>query len=369
MFNDKLNQEIKRLCENNPKTYPQIILSKKYHYLFDYIMENTKLLSLKEIELNIKYKLSTRINWVLHKRTEFPLCQTCHKPLYYHVYLKWFQEYPYFCINNSKCLNQSQSHKDHVADTLEKNYGVRVPAKSKTIQNKMSNTYFERTGYTNPAFNPEVINKIKKKNENNKEIRLQNTIDSNMKNYGVPWYVMTDEFKQKANLCSGVSKEEKELLSEIKKMTDKEIIVGSFKIIPPQELDIYIPELKLAFEFNGTYFHSIEFGQKGEFYHIEKTKKCEEKGIRLIHIWEDEWYHERESVLSFIKDVINENISYEGYGNEILELDRSKYCKLMIPKGYKLINETLPNIVLRDKRDKNKYKVADCGKLIYRKID
>ena len=41
----------------------------------------------------------------------------------------------------------------------------------------------------------------------------------------------------------------------------------------------------------------------------------------------------------------------------------------MIPKGYKLINETLPNIVLRDKRDKNKYKVADCGKLIYRKAN
>ena len=35
MFNDNLNQEIKKLCENNPKTYPQIILSKKYHYLFD----------------------------------------------------------------------------------------------------------------------------------------------------------------------------------------------------------------------------------------------------------------------------------------------------------------------------------------------
>ncbi len=74
MFDDKLNQEIKDLCEENPKIYPQMIYSKKYHYLYDYIIENTNLLTLKEIELNIKYKLSTRINWVLNKRTEFPLC-------------------------------------------------------------------------------------------------------------------------------------------------------------------------------------------------------------------------------------------------------------------------------------------------------
>ena len=172
MFNDISNQEIKYICENNPKTYPQIISSKKYHYLFDYIMENTKLLSLKETEFNIKYKLSTRINWVLNKRTEFPLCQTCHKPLYYHVYLKWFQEYPHFCINNSKCLNQSQSHKDHVADTIEKLYGVRSIFQVDTIKEKIKNTYFERTGYTNPAFNPEVIDKIKYKNKLNKESRV-----------------------------------------------------------------------------------------------------------------------------------------------------------------------------------------------------
>ena len=57
MFNDILNQEIKSICKNNPKTYPQIISSKKYHYLFDYIMENTETLTLKETELNIKFEL------------------------------------------------------------------------------------------------------------------------------------------------------------------------------------------------------------------------------------------------------------------------------------------------------------------------
>lgn len=60
------------------------------------------------------------------------------------------------------------------------------------------------------------------------------------------------------------------------------------KIIPPQELDFYIPSKNLAVEFNGTYWHS-NLNIKDNNYHLNKSKLCEEKGIRLIHIWEYEW--------------------------------------------------------------------------------
>ena len=42
------------------------------------------------------------------------------------------------------------------------------------------------------------------------------------------------------------------------------------KIINPYELDIYLPDSKLAFEFNGLYWHSES--QKGKNYHQIKTK-------------------------------------------------------------------------------------------------
>lgn len=57
--------------------------------------------------------------------------------------------------------------------------------------------------------------------------------------------------------------------------------------IHPLELDFYIPEHNLAIEFNGTYWHSSLYKDKN--YHYNKSKLCEEKGIRLIHIWEYEW--------------------------------------------------------------------------------
>lgn len=63
-------------------------------------------------------------------------------------------------------------------------------------------------------------------------------------------------------------------------------------VIPPKELDIYIPEKNVAIEFNGNYWHGAE--QKDKNYHYNKSKECEEKGIRLIHIFEYEWDNERQ---------------------------------------------------------------------------
>lgn len=67
-----------------------------------------------------------------------------------------------------------------------------------------------------------------------------------------------------------------------------EIIENSRDIIYPFELDIFVPELNIAFEFNGLYWHSDKF--KNKDYHKHKTELCHEKGIQLIHIFEDEWF-------------------------------------------------------------------------------
>ena len=79
----------------------------------------------------------------------------------------------------------------------------------------------------------------------------------------------------------------------IKKLKNKypslKIITNSRKIIPPYELDIYFPELKLAIEYNGLYWHSnIHHNSK---YHINKYNECFNKNIHLIQVFEDEIYN------------------------------------------------------------------------------
>ena len=62
-------------------------------------------------------------------------------------------------------------------------------------------------------------------------------------------------------------------------------------VIPPLEVDIYVPERKLGVEFNGQYWHSLGADampwQKRK--HLDKWKLCHEAGIGLLQIDEHEW--------------------------------------------------------------------------------
>lgn len=72
-----------------------------------------------------------------------------------------------------------------------------------------------------------------------------------------------------------------------------------------QQLDIYIPEKKVAIEVNGTYWHSEQQGKDSK-YHYTKSKLCREAGIRLIHVWEHEWHNSRQKPIleSIIKSAL-----------------------------------------------------------------
>ena len=74
-------------------------------------------------------------------------------------------------------------------------------------------------------------------------------------------------------------------------------------IITPQEIDFYLPDFKIGFELDGLYWHCEE--QKPKNYHLDKTEKCENIGIRLIHIFEDEWLYKKEICKSIIKSILN----------------------------------------------------------------
>ena len=68
------------------------------------------------------------------------------------------------------------------------------------------------------------------------------------------------------------------------------------------ELDVLIPEVGIAFEFNGDYWHSF----KPEGYHEAKSLRAKEKGVAVFHIWEKDWDSNEEFVKSHIKEVIDD---------------------------------------------------------------
>lgn len=83
---------------------------------------------------------------------------------------------------------------------------------------------------------------------------------------------------------------ELEVREFIESIYDKQIQshVRSIPELENKEIDLYIPELKLGFELNGTYWHSI-VNHPDRQYHLKKSKAAEKAGIHLVHIWEYEW--------------------------------------------------------------------------------
>lgn len=75
------------------------------------------------------------------------------------------------------------------------------------------------------------------------------------------------------------------------------------KILGGKELDIYLPEYNLAIEMNGVYWHSEIYLDR--YYHRDKTLKCRELGIDLLHIWEDDWKYKRNIIKSIILNKLN----------------------------------------------------------------
>lgn len=113
------------------------------------------------------------------------------------------------------------------------------------------------------------------------------------------------------------SKEEIEILNYIKSVAGNDIIlVNDRTILNGLELDIYIPSKNLAFEINGTYWHTEISGGKNKNYHVNKTELCEEKGIQLIHILDTEWKQSQEIVCNKIKTLFGKNTSSKIYARK-----------------------------------------------------
>ena len=77
------------------------------------------------------------------------------------------------------------------------------------------------------------------------------------------------------------------------------------------EVDIFVPSKSIGIEFDGLYYHSEVAGNKPKTYHAWKTNECDSKGIRLIHIFEDEWRDQQEIVKSKIKKLLSHSVGIE----------------------------------------------------------
>ena len=76
------------------------------------------------------------------------------------------------------------------------------------------------------------------------------------------------------------------------------------RILHGRELDIYIPSMHIAIEFNGNLWHSESNGKMSD-YHLNKLEECNKNGIQLIQIFEDEYMLHKDIVFSKLKHLLH----------------------------------------------------------------
>lgn len=89
-----------------------------------------------------------------------------------------------------------------------------------------------------------------------------------------------------------------------------------------KELDIFIPSLNLALEFNGGIYHHshidsdisyLKNGYKNKLYHLDKYETCKNNSVKLIHIFDFEdkefW---KARILDYLLNPINYTITFDN---------------------------------------------------------
>lgn len=230
--------------------------------------------------------------------------------------------------------SQRPEIKEKIKNTMIERYGNSVPLHNEIFRAKKKQTCIERYGAnsylgSNDSKEKRIIFNIKNKydiinnylsKDNLKLINYNN--DTNMITYSctkcnqdseIKFQLLYLRYKNDKEICTicnptcdkNTSYAEKELLEFIKDNYDGEIISNSKSIISPYELDIYLPELNLAFEYNGLYYHSELFKLKG--YHKMKNTMCHNVNIQLMHVFEDDWEYKRDIVKSIILNKLNKS--------------------------------------------------------------
>ena len=81
-------------------------------------------------------------------------------------------------------------------------------------------------------------------------------------------------------------------------------VQANVKLLDGKEIDIWLPELKLGFEFHGLFWHNDLRVERN--YHVNKLTIANTNNITLIQIFEDEWDHHPEIVKSRIRYLLGQ---------------------------------------------------------------
>jgi very-short-patch-repair endonuclease len=218
-----------------------------------------------------------------------------------------------------------------------KSHGVMIPLQSEEVKKRMKQTVNEKYGVDSYSKTDEFKEKVAKtwldRIETTKQFELIMQLNSNeiellddfvgFKRGGA--YV---DYRFKCKRCNSVfnrkfcnptipicrkcypspkSPRTHDAIRDMLKENNVVFAENSRRILKGLELDFFLENDNLAVELNGNYFHSERAGDKSKDYHLNKTTLSTDKGIRLIHVFEDEIMKKKDIVIGRIMALLNKS--------------------------------------------------------------
>ena len=211
------------------------------------------------------------------------------------------------CLKKYGAINyrKTDDYRKKYVDTCNRKYGIEHASKSKEYKDSHKKTMFKK-----------FLNSHKFKN-----FIPKFTIDdydgvTESANRPYPFECQRCHTTESHNISRGkgprcikcdksMSTFQTEVIDYIKQILPNEPIVSNNRVIlSPLELDIYLPAKNFAIETDGLYWHTESSGGKNKNYHLNKTKMATAKGLRLLHIFENEWNGSNDVVKLILKRML-----------------------------------------------------------------
>lgn len=346
-----------------------------YHYIMNRYSNNT-------LSKDDKNYLKESIYRIYHNIEEPPRCKMCGSSIL-------FKNNTYTCYCSRKCANSDPSVinkisqscslslkkayekngdeiKEKRRDTLAKKYGVYLESSSpfavKQISDFAKNKIEDLYGVKNIFQTYEC--RIKRKEQtikssveykknmgidieylDNGNILVHNccpihgSLEYTKSVFHLRYHICRKDNSIPCYICNPISSKqsgmEKNISNYIKSFYFGVIVEHDHTILKGLEIDIYLPEIKVGFEFNGDYWHmnpkiynaediNQSSGLMAKDIWEKDNKKLElskQKGIELYYIWESDLKNEDFDIYEYIKNIILSKLNYK---NDITFCDISK---------------------------------------------
>ena len=265
--------------------------------------------------LQKEHKMSSRVYTKEYIQKEYDGCVVCGEETRYVAYA--FKRY---CRNCSHIGMKEGGRKGGKAEAWNKGKTKESDIRIKGLKGKDNSfwgkTHTEETknriSMTKQLGSVEVLNRVMSRN---KDFEILTPIEEyfNRQRQYLDFKCRKCEFICKKTLqsfergslcpkCYPVNKSasEIEIFEYIKSLGFNAVVNGDRDLIKPKEVDIMLKQKHLGIEYNGLYWHSdvVDSTDKGDM--LWKTKECKKLGVKLMHIFSDEWEYKKEICKSMI---------------------------------------------------------------------